>query len=797
MSGPTPSSGPTAAPAPPRPDDLTFLLDVAHAARTRPQPEVLTTVCRGLARLLGVRVSAFIPSRRGDCLKLAICRGDVGTPPSSPQDAADILHEVVSTGRPVRRLIPGQRERDSSSSPVFAVPLGSGGALVLDGPNAAQLSEERQRLAAEVGALLGRLIDDANLMHVNERKLATATAVRQLLEAGVRAMSRFEAAQAVAQTTAAVLGVSTVCTYLVDESGLISELATYGAEPARADRLRLDLVGAQASGSPVWRRAAAGLQPGPDLIRDTSRPGAVRPGGVAEVLGLRSMASIPLLSSDGPLGLVLCGDTTGARDWRDEDRALLEQLALQATVVVDNARLRELERHEARNDSLTGLANRRAFIDELNSALRQAALTDTRVAILQIDLDRFKEINDQFGHQEGDVLLAGVADRLRDALRGADLVARLGGDEFAVLLAGNASAASAEAVALRIAEALDQPVALADHAVTVEASIGIALFPDHARDVEMLQQRADRAMYAAKRSGLGHLVYRSEHGLGGVVDPGLLGELRRALAEDELVLHYQPKVDLRSGRVMGVEALVRWEHPRLGLLGPDRFVPLAEQTGRIRSLTNWVLPRALAQARRWFDDGLDLNVAVNVSARDVADPGFPELVAGWLRDAGLPGERLTVELTEGTLMGDRVAASTVLSGLRAFGVRISIDDFGTGYSSLAYLHSLPIDEIKIDRSFLGEGERRYTVIRAILALGAGLGLRTITEGVEDAGTASMLTALGSDLAQGYYFGRAMTAEALEGTLRRGSLRALSRKRGQPALTTSAAARSPERTAPSM
>ncbi len=763
--------------------ELSFLLDIAAAARTRPQPEVFTRACRELAELLDVRASAFVRTRGGDKLKLAVSRGTASPGAGRVGDAAELLNDVVETRTPVQRLIPAQRDApdpadrahaadaepgpDAPSAPAFAVPLGLGGVLLVDGPKAEHLTRDQRRLVEEVGALLGRLVDEARVTGLRENQLQTARAVRTLLEAGVRAVSRLEAAEALARTTATVLGVSTACAYLVDDDGRVAEVATVGAGPGRDALLRKTLVGAPADGSPVWRRAATGDNPGADLVTDTRRPGAVRAGGVAEILGLRSIATIPLLSSAGILGIVTCGDADAPREWLPHDRELLEQLALQGTVVVDNARLREAERHEARADELTGLANRRAFSDALDAVLIDAAVPGQRVAILQIDLDRFKEVNDQYGHHEGDALLIEVARRLSAVVRDVDLVARLGGDEFAVLLVDDVDPANAEAVATRIADALEQPIELVDHEVTIEASVGIALYPEHGHDPETLLQRADRAMYAAKRSGLGQLVYRSEHDASTQVEPGMLGELRRAVAEDELVLHYQPKVDLRSGRVVGVEALVRWLHPRLGLLAPDRFVPLAEQTSRVRSVTNWVVPQALAQARRWRETGLDLTVAVNVSAHDVADPGFPALVAQWLRDADLPGDRLVVEVTEGTLMADRVAASAVLSGLREIGVTVSLDDFGTGYSSLAYLHSLPVDEIKIDRSFLGEGARRYTVIRSMIALGQGLGLRTVTEGVEDVDTASMLSAFGSDLAQGYYFARPMPADAVEHLLRTG------------------------------
>ncbi len=752
--------------APASTDEFGLLLEVSESARVHPQRRVMLVGCFGLASLLGARVSVFCPGDGDDGLLLAVDRGANRLPRHQPGELVRLLGEhpmpTSATGLvPVQRSAPAAELPSRPGSVVTTVvPLGQTGVLVVDHEQPRVLPPTQQRLVVEIAAVIGRVIDGERAERVRQQQLSTASALQQLLAAGVLASSSMEAAQALATTTAAVLGVSTACTYLVDDDGLICELATYGATDDRDARLRQRLLGAPANGSPVWQRVVAGLQPGPDLITDTWRPGAVRLGGVADILGLRSMATIPLLSSDGPLGLVTCGDADWARDWQEHDRELLEQLALQGTVVVDNARLREAERREARSDALTGLGNRRAFSDELVAAITHAAGTGQRVAVMQIDLDRFKDVNVRFGHADGDRLLVAVGGRLRDALGDdAVLVARLGGDEFAAVLVGDLSVDRVEAAACRVAAALDKPIALAQP-VSVEASVGIALFPDHAADAEQLKLRAERAMAAAKLAGDGQLVWRPELEADTSVEPGLLGELRRAIAQDELVLHYQPKLNLRTGRAIGVEALVRWQHPRLGLLGPDAFVPLAEQTGRIRSITNWVLVRAIAQAVAWRDGGLPWTVAVNVSARDVADPQFPDHVAGLLRAAGLPGERLVLEVTETSLMSDRLGASVVLSDLRRLGVQISLDDFGTGYTSLAYLHSLPVDEIKIDRAFLGDGERRYAVIRAVLALGAGLGMRTVTEGIEDAATASILTALGSDVAQGYYFSRPMPASTL-------------------------------------
>jgi diguanylate cyclase (GGDEF)-like protein len=416
-------------------------------------------------------------------------------------------------------------------------------------------------------------------------------------------------------------------------------------------------------------------------------------------------------------------------------------------------------RHQALHDALTGLPNRTLLQRRAERALRGDALG----AILLIDLDRFKEVNDTLGHDHGDELLIEVAGRLRAALRAGDTLARLGGDEFAVLLDGLPDRGAVAELACRLQDALRRPFALRGVAVDLEASIGVALYPVHGTDFGTLVQRADVAMYDAKRGRLGVATYSAERDPYSADRLGLLAELRRAITGDELVLHYQPKVALGSGEVIGVEALVRWQHPTRGLLPPVDFVPLAERTGAVAGLTRWVVGSALAQSRAWRDQGIDLPIAVNLAAANIVDAGLPDAIAGLLELHGVPGDRLECEISEHTVMADPVRATDVLARLRALGVRLSLDDFGTGHSSLAYLKQLPLDEVKIDRSFVSgmtEDENDAVIVRSTIDLARNLGLAVVAEGVESAEIMRGLADLRCDTAQGFHVSRPLPAAEL-------------------------------------
>jgi diguanylate cyclase (GGDEF)-like protein len=428
-----------------------------------------------------------------------------------------------------------------------------------------------------------------------------------------------------------------------------------------------------------------------------------------------------------------------------------------------------LEReHEALHDALTGLPNRQLLLEHVRRAIDDATRSGRSVALFLLDLDRFKEVNDTLGHSAGDRLLQLVASRLEGVLRPGDIVARLGGDEFAVLLPTVRDAASAIEVAERTRAALVEPFRIDGFTIGPEASIGVALVPDHAGDVTTLIQRADVAMYLAKASRRGVEVYAADRDRNSASRLGLLSELRTALDHGQLELHYQPKAQLPGGAVNGVEALIRWQHPERGMIPPDAFIPLAEQSGLMPQLTRYVLEHALAQVSTWTLQGMNVQVAVNVSMRDLHDDSFLEFLGSRLAAYSVPGNRLVLEITEGTLMADADRVATMLEELNELGVTISLDDFGTGYSSLVHLRRLPVSEIKIDRSFvmrMDVDDDDATIVRSIIDLGEALGLRVVAEGVETETAWAALAKMGCDFAQGWYLSKALPPAEITAWLR--------------------------------
>jgi diguanylate cyclase (GGDEF)-like protein/PAS domain S-box-containing protein len=419
-------------------------------------------------------------------------------------------------------------------------------------------------------------------------------------------------------------------------------------------------------------------------------------------------------------------------------------------------------RHLALHDSLTNLPNRTLLHERVASAFGLGADPPRPLALLLLDLDHFKEINDAFGHHRGDALLAEAADRLLGVVRPGDTVARLGGDEFAVLLPG-ADKEEAGRVSAAIRATLDAALTIDGQQLRVGASVGIALAPAHGTDGTTLLRRADMAMYAAKRGRLGHACFEAAHDLHSTESLARIAELREAIERGTLVLHYQPQVELAGGRVCGVEALVRWPHPVHGLIPPDRFIPLAEQTGLIAPLTDWVVAEAIRQCKEWQRGGLLLGVSVNLSMWNLHDPALPERVAELLRANGLSPVWLRLELTESALMADTERTMDVLARLSALGLGLAVDDFGAGYSSLTYLKKLPVDDLKIDKSFVREMATDATdaaIVAATVAMGHALGLRVVAEGIEDRATWDLLIGMGCDVAQGYHIARPLPADAL-------------------------------------
>ncbi|HEX2173647.1 MAG TPA: EAL domain-containing protein, partial [Dehalococcoidia bacterium] len=415
------------------------------------------------------------------------------------------------------------------------------------------------------------------------------------------------------------------------------------------------------------------------------------------------------------------------------------------------------------HDSLTGLPNRALFHERAGQAIVTAKREGWSLAVMLMDLDRFKEINDTLGHHHGDLVLQEMGNRLQPLLRETDTVARLGGDEFAVLLPHVESIEAALNVAEKIRKALERPFYLQGLKLDVDASVGIAMFPHHGRDIHGLLRRADVAMYEAKATGRGHQVYLEEIDHHNPDKLGLGGDLRQAISRNELVLHYQPLVGLEEDRLRNVEALVRWNHPSRGLLGPGEFIGVAERGGLIGPLTMEVLTIALKQVHEWDAEGLQLNVAVNLSVRNLLDLRFPREVKRLLQKWDVDPIRLELEITESSIMADPVRAMEVLGALSRLGVRLAIDDFGTGYSSLASLKRLPIDAVKIDKSFIQNmksDENDLLIVQSIIDLAHNLGLEVVAEGVETADTEEMLKLLGCDFVQGWHRGRPVPAKEI-------------------------------------
>ncbi|WP_051325013.1 putative bifunctional diguanylate cyclase/phosphodiesterase [Candidatus Solirubrobacter pratensis] len=484
---------------------------------------------------------------------------------------------------------------------------------------------------------------------------------------------------------------------------------------------------------------------------------------VARLAGLRMLVT-PAVVGTAALGVLVLDHFHDGGDlavWLAA-ATLLVLMARVALTFREN-QLLLASRHQAVTDELTGLPNRRLFNDRLRAAVED----EERLAVAMVDLDRFKELNDTLGHHAGDLLLEQLGTRLTEAVADAGLVARLGGDEFALLLPGAGLARAAE-IGRRVGAALQDPFEIDGLEVVMDASIGAALFPEHGADAECLLQRADVAMYQAKQARTGFQAYdpgRDRHSRERLA---LMAELRRALERDELILHYQPKVELESGRVAGVEALVRWQHPVHGLRGPGAFLPHAEHTALMRPLTLHVLRTALGDLKRWRDDGLDLCVAVNLAVQNLLDLRTPAQVGELLAAHGLEPSVLTLEVTESLLLHDPQRAGEVLRDLQEMGVGLALDDFGTGYSSLEHLKRLPVHELKIDKSFVMAMDRDpadRAIVASTAALGRALGLRVVAEGVESAASASVLAAIGCDMAQGFHYSPPVQAEQIPALVR--------------------------------
>ena len=487
---------------------------------------------------------------------------------------------------------------------------------------------------------------------------------------------------------------------------------------------------------------------------------------------LRDAMATSLHGNAGVIGsLMVANRLSDVSTFRSKDVKLLETMANNVSAALENIRLADRlrseaaeRRYQALHDSLTGLPNRALFHEHLNQNIHNARQTGRCVAVLLIDLDGFREVNDTLGHHNGDWLLQKVATRLQDTLHPDDVVARLGGDEFAVCLPSLDGPEDAMRIAHDMLTRLEQVLIVDGIAVEVRASIGIATSPTHGQDSNLLMQRADVAMYVAKDGHSGYEMYAVEKDRYSERRLSLAAELRHAIDAGEIAVYYQPKARLSDGSICGAEALARWNHSQRGPVRPDEFIPIAEQTGLVKPLTLYVIDRVLRQVAEWKDKGLDISVAVNLSARSLLDLELPDQVLQLLERWSVAPDRLVLEITESFIMSDPLRAKAVVDRLSEIGVVLAIDDFGTGYSSLAYLKRLPIKELKVDRSFISEmltDENDAVIVRSTIELGHNLGLSVVAEGVESFDQWTELASLGCDIAQGYFLSPAIPADELK------------------------------------
>ena len=510
--------------------------------------------------------------------------------------------------------------------------------------------------------------------------------------------------------------------------------------------------------------------------------GAIVAGAIFLLVNHTLVSTVVALQSNQPIGLIMRGDirfqmmTNGVLAALGPVTALvvgqqvlmLPLLIAPVWAVYRSADMAVSREYQAHHDILTGLPNRELFRAKAERALAESLRSGAPLAVMMLDLDHFKEINDTLGHQVGDELIREVASRLDEARPHGSTVARLGGDEFAVLLPDVPDISVAEEVATYLLSVLSRSFSAEGLRLAVQASIGISLSPDHGHDIHTLMKNADIALYEAKRERARFASYQPESDVHTPQRLAILADLRAAIDEGQLFLEYQPKILLSTGEVVGVEALVRWNHPSRGIMGPDDFIDLAENTGLISPITWFVIDEALRQSRRWADQGLLLGMAVNLSVRHLSDMSLSDKVAANCERWGVPPQMLTVEVTESSIMTDPGRAVIVLKNLRSVGVGVAIDDYGTGHASLTYLKRLEIDELKIDRSFImtmAESLSDSIIVRSTIELGHDLGLRIVAEGVEDSKTVDWLRDAGCDVAQGYAIARPMSADAVEAVVR--------------------------------
>ena len=586
---------------------------------------------------------------------------------------------------------------------------------------------------------------------------------RSVLEAMARDKPLVEVLELVCKEVEQLAPEVTASILQVDEHGVLHALAAPSLPPFYSSKLDgLDIGPSVGScGTAAWRKE-------PVLVDDIATdPLWANFKALAVPLGLKACWSTPFFDSEGK---VIGTFAFYYKRERSETSAQFHQQLVNActhlcALAMERERTRVQIRRLAFYDALTGLPNRSMLLAKAEQAISSAARNDDPMAVLFIDLDRFKQVNDSLGHAAGDKLLCAVAERLQSVLRGSDIAGRLSGDEFVAVLPQCSSSHVADMIE-RLQQKLAQPLQIGDNSFCASASVGVAMYPADGHDMEMLLQRADMAMYQAKKAGRGRYSFFSEE-LNRLAQERLVLEnaLRDALAHGGLSLHYQPQVDLHTGKLYGVEALARWNHPQLGSIPPARFIALAEDCGLIGDLGRWALQEACRQLSDWRAKGLQVPaVSVNLSPTNFHNLDLPQMVASTLADHALQPQDLTLEMTESVLLDTNPSTIETINAVHAQGVRLSIDDFGTGYSSLSYLRRLPVNELKLDRSFvadLEEDEAARSLSQAILGIGTSLHLTVVAEGVETSQQHVMLRDQGYPVGQGYLFAKPMSAHDTE------------------------------------
>lgn len=598
----------------------------------------------------------------------------------------------------------------------------------------------------------------------------TASALRSLLTEGSRAVSIGQACEVLARVMRDAVDAQYAAVLLRDDEGRVGEIVTVGVHPAYVDELRKRLGGKPFEDFALWQQITS--EPAAAFVEDGGLS-RLLPANLAGRFSLGSYVAIPLLSGSGALGVVICANPRPAR-WTDEQRELIAQLTLEGSLVVENAALRAAERermielaHQAFHDALTGLPNRILFLDRLDHALLRAGRRKGSVAVLFLDLDGFKAVNDDLGHEAGDELLVDAARQLEECLRPEDTVARLGGDEFTILLEEIEDVSDAVFVATRLVERFQQPFVLRDQEIFITSSVGIALSGEGALESRDLLRNADLAMYRAKNNGKSRYeIFNSEYDEPALGRLELETALRKVVESNQLRVHYQPMVCMTSGNVVALEALVRWEHPERGLMKAGEFVPMSERSGLVVTIGSWVLEEACRQLRAWQDASPAETpplIWVNLSARQFQRADIVTEVAQLLTKYNIKPACLGLEITESMLVEDVDMAAAVLHALKALGVQLSIDDFGTGYASLSYLRRFPFDTLKIDQSFVADlaDHDNAAIVRAIIMLAHAIGRNVIAEGVETTEQFIDLRELGCEVGQGYYFAKPLPAEEVD------------------------------------